>query len=136
MDLGMYESARADFQKALHAAEENVQTQIACHLHLSDSYLREENLRLAEEHFQQWRTVEQQIENGVVRDMAKTIHAEIERRRNDFVIPWTEENLSYELHAQRLWDFLLKQAERRHAGKESVAKALGVSRQTLYKRHP
>jgi tetratricopeptide (TPR) repeat protein len=134
LDLGDYRDARSDFTDALKQGNSNAQTQAVCHLHLADTALKENNIRLAEEHYSEWQKVEHYVENAIVQALAENVGSAIAQQRSDFVIPWTSDDLNFEHHVDLLWEFLLKQARRKHTSKDQIARVLGVSRQTLYKR--
>jgi tetratricopeptide (TPR) repeat protein len=131
-DMGEYDAAGADFQSALELGKGNLKTVAICHLHLCRTFLKQNNLRDAEKHFDQWRSVEPTIEHGLIHALAKEVYEALELKQEDFVISRSETNLKIDEHVTRLRKYLATQARRRYDTTEQMAEALGVSRQTLY----
>lgn len=128
------ERAKERFLEALNTSANNVQTEAVCHLHLANLWLACDNLRKAEENFSAWLKLRDRIQNQIVHDLAAGVGRAIEAHERDFVVSWKEKNLDFDHHAERLWDFLLQRASLDYKTKEDVARALGKSRQTLYKK--
>ena len=132
IELGNAAVAQEHLNTALAKSKDNIATRAVCHLQLARAYLLDNNLRLADKHWSYWPKVEDRVENGVVRALAATVHSELEKRNNDFLISWADPNLNYDEHVRKLRKFLLEAARRRHGSVEKIADSLGVSRQTLY----
>ncbi len=135
-EQGHINKAIADFDMALSLVKENPQTEGVCHLHLAETHLRQNELRLAEDHFGQWQKIEPRVENQTVLTLAKRVGLAMDRLNLDFHISRDTHDLKYRHHAQQLWNFLRQEASRRFQTQEQVADSLGVSRQTLYKKAP
>jgi tetratricopeptide (TPR) repeat protein len=132
IDLERFEDARQDLRAALRAAMNHPQTRAVVHLHFATGFVRERNLRLALKHFAEYKKLEPGLESAVVRDLAKRVRREIESRKEDFLISREEHVLSYDDHEKKLRQFLIRQARQRCDTHNQMAKALGISRQTLY----
>jgi tetratricopeptide (TPR) repeat protein len=133
LELEEYKVAKELFATARARGAENAQVRAVCHLHLASTFLRENNLRDAEEHLNCWSQLKDQIENAVVQAQGNRVETEFKIRMNDFVVPRAEPHLNFEVHVKRLREFLIDEARRRCGrNTENVAKELGVTRQTLY----
>lgn len=135
--LGRMDSARADLSRALELnvdgkGQSNPKVEAICYLHLARSYALDHNGRDAERYFARWKQLEQRVEHGVIRQMARDIEKEIECLRRDFVIRADTDNLSYGDHLKALQRFLVNQAMQRGQTIQEATKTLKISRQTLH----
>jgi tetratricopeptide (TPR) repeat protein len=123
-----------DFRMALGKVLHNVQTEAVCHLHLASAHLQSNNVTKAKEHMDAWKRIEGRNENQVVLGLARRVQEELDRALSDFVVRRKEENLSYEFHLARLWNFLDELAMSRSKNNtRDAAELLNVSIPTVYR---
>jgi tetratricopeptide (TPR) repeat protein len=132
--LGETDDALTRFREALDLAHSNLQTKIVCHLQIAKLCLSGGDLRTAQEHFGAWRKVQDRIQNEIVRGLAAEVSKSIEKHEEGFTIPWSVQDLNFDDHVQRLREFLIRRASVDHKTNQAIADALGISRQTLYKK--
>jgi hypothetical protein len=93
--------------------------------------LKLKNHRAAEEQFNAWSSLEDQIENGIVKFQAQMVKEELENRKRDFIVSASVLDLNIDRHKEDLRDFLIEKARRKYTTIKDMADALGVTRQTL-----
>jgi hypothetical protein len=134
LSLGKYVAARHKLQIALRDVHNNPQTEAVCHLRLAATWLGENSLSKAEEHFAVWTRVRDGIQNQVVHTIAESVREVLEEGQEDFTISHKTKKLKYEDHEKRLLQFLYKLASRSSSKEVDIAKRLGLSRTTLHNR--
>lgn len=135
LELKNYGLAEEQFKNASNlGGAANGQVRAVCHLHLANTYLKQDLLRDAEQHINAWSQLKSDVENEVVQDQGRRLEAEFKIRMSDFIVSRQVPTLNYDEHVKRLRDFLIDEARRRYGNRstESVAKELGVTRQTIH----
>jgi tetratricopeptide (TPR) repeat protein len=126
------DEALHDFQNALKLAENNQKAYGVCHLHLADGYLRQNNVRKAWEHFQNWESIKGKIQHGLVHGIAAKIGQQIVEATQEWCFISGEQTLNYEHHDRKLREFLMGRAAARHKSVDGIADGLGIKRATYY----
>lgn len=106
--------------------------QAECVLHLASVSLKSNSTNEADKYLDLWSGFSKDVEIESVHERARQIHHDRLLASDNFYVSKDEQNLSFDEHVAKLREFLVRRAEVRHSTKEEVARALGVSRQTLH----
>ncbi len=131
-DSDLYQ-ALDHFEEALSRAGRNPILLGVSHLHLADAHLRNNDLRKALAHFDQWKLVQESVDHGVVRAMANALAARLDEMKEPRYIADVRDTLDHRFHEKQLRKFLFNHAVSRGGDVESIAEALGIKRAAYYK---
>lgn len=109
-ELKEYGAAIGAFQDALHVGRHSRKIVAVCHLHLSRTYLANNQPSKASYHFSQWEAIEPDLENTFILDLGKKVRQMIEPVRGDFRIRKSVGNLTAKPHIYDLHRWLAKTA--------------------------
>jgi tetratricopeptide (TPR) repeat protein len=135
-----FERARAELNAALSetsrgerpgATVENPKLEGILHIHLARTYIGEGQRDAATRHFHRWLPLAGQVEHAWVRELAADTKEQLLQLNPDFTVPAASEQLTYAARVSELRRWLIAQARQKMSSKVAIAKALGVSRQTL-----
>jgi DNA-binding protein Fis len=144
--IALYAVARADFDRALRYVLQqesgagdsdrasNPKIAAVCELRIAQTYARQGDENYAQSHFSEWSRLENQVEHGFVRELAKQVKDDIDKLSKNFVISATDEDeWGYTENVARLRQWLLKRVLRHtNQNYSEAARLLGVQRATLY----
>ncbi len=132
LKLEKYEAACHEFEWAATEGKRNPKVRAVCELHLANANALNSDLRSAIRHYHEWQLMEPQVRNAFMRNLADAVNRLLEKKTEDFVVPWSRVSLSSSSLQQDLREWLVKWARSRTGNEEEAAHLLGVSKQTYY----
>ena len=111
----------------------NVKINAICFLGLCKVAVLRNKIEEAKQYWEMFKRIEDSIEHQFILDHLKKIT--LEQYKNlfeNFIIPGNIEDFEYKKHLTALKRWFYKKAHRPNQSKKELAKALGISRQTIY----
>jgi tetratricopeptide (TPR) repeat protein len=122
-----YPGAIEAFDKALEFGHTNRKVFAVCHLHLSRTYLKNNEPSKASAHFNTWKDTRRALENAFVRGLVSEVTKSLEAMTKDFTINENDPELNADVHIKALRRWLANAALRAsNDNYKKAAQTLGV----------
>ncbi len=131
-DLGKYAGAAEDFKLAFASGKDNQKVRAALHLHLTRTFLRQNDIRRALHHFESWKELRPNVKNAFLLSLERRVTVDLNEATQDFMARWSSPNHDPLTLERKLHGFLVEWAKSRTSSDEEAAKLLKISKQTFY----
>lgn len=126
---------RLDEALKILARHPNPKMEASCHLHRARALHKLDRWSEAQDTMDMWhRRFGTSIEHGFLKTLAVDVSSELQQAAERFVVDSTVENLTLDLHVERLTKFIIQQAMKREKTIKKQAELLGIDHRTFESR--